>query len=331
MKMTIIPEIDNIDLRNPELFRADIDEVVNRSLSPEIKWWVERYEAVGQRPQFLWKWCLKGLELTAIPCVDPDLSDWNNNTKLLAVMFDVLLDDIADNTTDLVFLKKLHEIVFTGRISDINSIPTKKRDYAQFAISVWEEIDSRARKTPRFSEYEELLRFDQMQVVNAIQYSALINGNYRAINLTEHDMYSPHNMDMMVHGTLDLMCSSDFDASQLGYVRSLLWNASCMGRIGNLITTWERELYEKDFSSGVYALAIDEGYVTQEELYTLKPEEFNSRIRNNQCEEFFLARWHQHRAHICLLAGKINSFDVMDYVRSFDSLLRIHLGSRGLK
>ena len=138
-------------------------------------------------------------------------------------------------------------------------------------------------------------------------------------------------MDMMVHGTLDLMCSSDFDPVELGHVRSMLWSASWMGRIGNLITTWERELYERDYSSGVFALAIDEGYFTSEELYTLDPEEIKRRIYKFRCEEYFLMQWYQCRERICSLTSKIKSFDVMKYVQGLDSLLRLHLGSRGLK
>ena len=54
--MATIPQIENIDIRNTQPFREEIDEVANRPLPPEIKSWVQGYETVGQRNEFLWKW-----------------------------------------------------------------------------------------------------------------------------------------------------------------------------------------------------------------------------------------------------------------------------------
>jgi hypothetical protein len=159
----------------------------------------------------------------------------------------------------------------------------------------------------------------------------LINKVPTAINMTEHNLYTPHNMHMVVHGTMDLMCSSGFSFKELGKIRGILWLGSCMGRAGNLTTTWERELYEHDFSSGVYALALDEGYLTSDELHTLDPEEIQRRIRKHRCEEYYLMHWYQYRENICFLSKKVKSLDVMGYVYGLDNLLRLHLGSRGLK
>jgi len=196
---------------------------------------------------------------------------------------------------------------------------------------VWQAIITTAKNYPCYAEYADLLRFDYLQLLNAMRYSYMINQDPCLINLAEHDLYLPHNMHMMISGTLDLMCSPDFDRDELGHVRNLLWQAQCMGRIGNLVTTWERELYECDFTSGVFARALAENCVTPKQLLSGDPEVLKRQIQEHQCEDYFIRRWHQHREAIRSMAGSIKSFDVMELLQGLETLLRIHLGSRGQK
>jgi transketolase C-terminal domain/subunit len=322
---------DEADIPDPTIVRAEMEAIAQRPLSPELKGWVQRYASVGDRDPFLWNWCLKGVELTCLPCVDPQLRDLNNDTKVIGVMFDVLLDDVADHAKDTTFLEKLLAIPSDGARLELDSLSPEQRRYAEFAAAVWQAIVDRARSYPRYAEFQELLLFDYLQLLNAMRSSSLINLAPHALNLAEHDLYLPHNMHMMVSGTLDLMCSPNLDRDELGRVRSLLWRPQCMGRVGNLITTWERELTERDFSSGVFAQAAEEGYVTPEELLNGDRGELKRRICEHGCEEFFLARWRQYRQRIRSLAGQIRSFDVTEFLHGLERLLQIHLGSRGLK
>jgi len=322
---------DEADLPDPAVVRAEMAAIAQRPLSPELTGWVERYSSVGRRDPFLWNWCLKGVELTCLPCVDPQLRDQNNETKVMGVMFDVLLDDVADHAKDMTFLERLLAIPSGGARLGLDSLAPEQRRYAEFANAVWQAIINRAQRYPRYAEFRELLSFDYLQLLNAMRYATLINLAPHAINLAEHDLYLPHNMHMMVSGTLDLMCSPTFDRDELGKTRRLLWNAQCMGRVGNLITTWERELFERDFSSGVFAHAVEKAYVTPDELRNGDPEELKRRICQHGGEAFFLARWHQCRQQIRSMVGEIRSFDVAAFLGGLEQLLRIHLGSRGLK
>jgi len=326
------PQIcEGIDVCNPQPFKAEIEEIANSPLPAELDWWIQQYSSVGCRDEFIWKWCLKGIEVTSLPCVDPGIRDFNNQTKLLGIMFVVLLDDVADHAKNKRFLEKLIDQLTTGRQCELSSLSMEQRHYAHFTFLVWDEILNRARNYPRYEEFKDLLNFDYLQIFNVIRYSYLINSQPNAINMVEHDLYSPHNMHMMCHGTLDIMCSPEFDSDELGVLRSILWYGECMGRVGNLTTTWEREVTQRDFSSGVFALALDEQYLQPNELYSFKPETLTQRIRQNRCEEYFLMRWYQYRERICELADKVNSLDVTDYVKGLDNLFRNHLGSRGMK
>ena len=120
--------------------RDEMEKIVQRPLPPDLASWVERYEAVGERDAFLWKWCLKGVELTTLPCVDRKLYDFNNETKVLGVMFDVMLDDVADNTKDSRFLDQLMAIPFSHKEMNPGDLSTDKREYFQFTLALHKNL-----------------------------------------------------------------------------------------------------------------------------------------------------------------------------------------------
>src|SRR4029078_686428 len=99
----------------------------------------------------------------------------------------------------------------------------------------------------------ELLCYDLEQLLNTVRYSELVNQNLCLLNLVEHDLYSPHGLIITAFATIDLMCMPDFRFEELGRLRQMLWHADWMARIGNLVTTWQREMSDGDLTSGVFA------------------------------------------------------------------------------
>jgi transketolase C-terminal domain/subunit len=316
---------------DPDRQRGAIDRVCRRALPADLDFWVREYAKVGDRDPFLWKWCLEGVMLTSLPCVDSALRETNHVTKVLGVMFDVLLDDVADQSREAGYLERLLEIPFAAKPPRFREFSKKQRAYAELARRVWDTIIERAGAYPRHDEFRELLRFDYLQLLNTMRYSYLLNGDPQLLNMTEHDLYLPHNMHMMVSGTLDLMCSTGFDRAELGRIREVLWHAQCMGRIGNLITTWEREIAERDFTSGVFAFAAREGLLATRDFADADAEVLRQTIASHGCEAFFLEQWQDRRGRIVWMAESIRTVDVNRLIAGLEQLLEIHLGSRGLK
>lgn len=331
-----------------EKISAEIDQVLSLSLSEELQAWVERYSSVGLRHSFLWNWCRRGVEVTTLGCVRPDLCDELCDTKVLGVMLDVLLDDVADQGGEASYL----ETLLTRLESRCGTLPAeeslarveelfnqldaegdesaRKGSYTQLIGEVWDDIWRRLRQYPRFEEFAQLLAFDYRQLFNAMRYSSLINRDARLLNLAEHDLYLPHNMHMMVSSTIDLMASPGFDRRELGRLREAILNAQMMGRIGNLVTTWQRELGDRDFTSGVFALALSRGDVTAEQLADEDVGALQTRI-GVEHETFFLQRWQVRRWRLLELAQTVQSVDLSGLVRGLERLICLHLGSRGRK
>lgn len=318
-------------LPSAEQIQEQIKHVLNMTLSPRLEYWASRYADVGKRNNYLWKWCRRGVEITMLPSVMPEFRDEVCDTRVLGVMIDVMLDDVADQKGNEELLDKLVSLRFKGPAPDFSGFSAEERAYGEFTVEVWEEIKLRVSRFPCYREYARLLEYDYLQLFNVMRYSHLVNENLAMLNMAEHQLYTPHNMHMIISGTLDLMCSPDFDRDELGRLRELLWNAQCMGRVGNLVTTWERELGEGDFTSGVYASAVSSGDLTLAQLRGGDREQIREAILNGGHESRFLNGWHDRRRYLLEQAPLIRSLDFRQYVQGLERLISLHLGSRGYK
>ena len=164
-----------------------------------------------------------------------------------------------------------------------------------------------------------------------MSYSCMVNRHPALLNVQEHDVYLPHNMQMMSFATMDLMCSPDFDRHELGKLREVIWHAQSMGRIGNLVSTWQREIADRDFTSGVFARALCEGDLTLEDLRSASPQTIDAAIRRGGHELYFLRKWEAHRKIIQTMSPSIRSVDVNALLVALQRLIHMELSSRGFK
>src|SRR5262245_12938825 len=101
------PERAGIALPSAAEIQAEIEHVLNKQLSADLIRWVDGYAQVGKRNLYLWKWVRQGVEVTALSCVEPELFDAVCDIKVLGVVLDCLLDDIADRGGDPELLEQL--------------------------------------------------------------------------------------------------------------------------------------------------------------------------------------------------------------------------------
>jgi hypothetical protein len=320
-----------VRLPSSDEIQAEIAHVLNKQLNADLMRWVDGYAQVGKRNLYLWKWVRQGVEVTTLSCVSPELFDFVCDTKVMGVVLDVLLDDIADRKGDAELLEQLLGVPFDDRRGRLSNVSADDRAYAEYTLDLWEEIKRRTRRLPCFSQYTRIWRYDYLQLFNGMRYSHMINEDIALLNSSEHDLYSPHNMHIMVSSTVDLMASPHFHRPELGRLRDAVWHAQFMGRIGNLITTWERELADGDYTSGVYARAVAAGDVTLEMLAARDSAAIARGIRAGGHEDYYLTRWAGLRQRLNELAPRVRSVDLNKLLVGYERLIRLHLGSRGYK
>jgi deoxyxylulose-5-phosphate synthase len=313
-----------------ESLRSERDLVLGKRLSSDLESWVEVYEQVGRRTRYLWKWCLQGVELTTLPCVLPEWRAHACDTKVLSIILCVLLDDVADERGKSLLLEALLNVMEHREPARLGELSPSEQAYVSVTRQLFHIYEQRIASYPCFDVFEELMEYDFLQYFNTMRYSHLLNRQLCLLNLVEHDLYLPHNMHMMSFATLDLMCAPEFQFNELGKLREAIWHAQCMGRIGNLLSTWKREIAQGDFTSGVFARAVVEGDLTIEQLVQGDVEPIEAAIRAGRHEQYFFERWQYHRERFRLGAAQISSIDLQAALEGHDRFFKMYLGSRGL-
>jgi hypothetical protein len=197
--------------------------------------------------------------------------------------------------------------------------------------AVWREYWQRVRAYPRYAEFRDLLSFDLSQLFNTVRYSFLLKRDSRLLNIAEHDAYSPPGMMILSFASLDLMGSPGFDAAEIGRLREALWHAQWMARIGNLVSTWQREVADRDFTSGVFARAVASGDLKPADLLQVDDGYVQSQVLLGGHEEHFLQRWNHHHEQVRAMIPHVRTVDLAAVLRGHERLLNTELGSRGYK
>ena len=104
-----------------------------------------------------------------------------------------------------------------------------------------------------------------------------------------------------------------------------------MARIGNMVSTWEREIDDGDFSSGVFLEALWQGKLQLADLRTDNEARLVQTIISSDIEGQFLRRWETHRTQVRQLGRDLSSIDIEDYIERLDQLLESEIFSHGHK
>ncbi len=306
--------------------RFDQLAVRRKPLRGDVRRWIAEYDSVGKRGLYLWRWCLHGIELTTFPDVAATLRTHVHETKLLSVILCVLFDDVADCRGRPEFLDGLIQAV-TGDGTTEFELSEPEARHLDVTCRLWREYESRLRKYPRHREFGRLLKFDLSQFFSAMRYAHLVNGHPGLLNRTEHDVYTPHNMLMVSFSTIDLMGIPTFDASELGCVREAMWHAQAMGRIGNVVSTWRREMNEEDYSSVMF---LDDAAGAAPAFTETTGGDLPAAADTTNRQAQLLEKWRWHRGKCRDAASRVQSITLDNVLSGHDRFWDMHLASTGL-
>lgn len=294
---------------------------------------VDDYDrSIGIRDRFVWKWIYALLPAFTLDCVDPDAAAAVREQKTLLTIFITTLDDIAEHEKDRDTFEEARKEPIPTQTVDANR-PNVDADTLGFVSRVWSAFEERFSDAPRYAEFADLFRYDLEQSIDSIAYSWLVCEHPEMANLEGTYHNGIHNMVMFSYADVDLAHSSGFEVSDLSALRRTIWDLERMARIGNWISTWERELKDRDYSSGILVAALEEGVLTPDELACTNADtaELVARIRDSGLETRFLSEWVDLYTRTLNREAFTRSVDIDAFVRGMRAVMCYQLTSRGYK
>ncbi|MCP4130430.1 MAG: hypothetical protein GY754_05565 [bacterium] len=275
-----------------------------------------------------------GLEYTTLSSVDAELKTEAINAKHYFIMWNAFIDDVVDTHKNKQLTMALLSSAFVKKDDDLNKIDQKDKEWFLAYCDIWQKFKAFVKKFPRFSEFEEILFYDIRQFLNCIRYSFLILDYPQLINLNEHELYISHNMNLVIFSTIDLMCSSGFNPADLSTLRRIIWEGQYMTRIDNDIITWERETSQGDFSSSIFAVAIEKKVIDYREIdvnnYHNNVDTIISKIKNSDVIEEMTQNWKRRKENITALSHDCKSLDIMAYLKGIENLHELYKKSKNI-
>lgn len=314
----------------PQRVEKEIEAIQKIRIPKDLQRWVDEYKKVGKRDDFIWKMFLRTKECN---CILTPTSYKNSlkKTRFLITMFVVLLDDIADKNPNKNLFNELLKVPSVNSEIKFNKLNQNEIKYLKFIIKVWHQINKLIKKFPLHKKFEEIFLYDIDQIINAMEYDYLINKSHYLINKTESWLYCSHTMKFITIISLNLMCLPNFDLSELGVIREIAWQIQKMARIGNWISTWEREIKEKDFTSGVFAYAISLNVINVHELENINVSEIIKRIKKSKVENELLKLWEYCYDKISKIDKKIKTVEIKKVLHYLENLLMLEIISKEYK
>lgn len=317
----------------PHKIKKELAAVKKTKLPAKFKKWVREYEEIGERNKFVWKLFLKAKrEIDCMPAQKPYRTALEE-VNFLITMFVVLLDDMADQSHNEKFLNRLAKIPFMGNAAKNGNFNKKEKHYLNFTLKIWERVSQLINKAPLYKNFKHLFESDINQMIGAINRDCFINNNPCAINKDDYWLYSPHTMQFIIGPAVNLMYLSVFVPGELKIVREIAWQGQKMARVGNCISTWEREVNEGDFSSGVFAYAIGSKTLTAEDLTAKNHAKIIKKIKRSGTENELLKEWEKSYKKISSLAkkNKLKTINVAKFLRGLENLLMLEIISKKYK
>ena len=314
--------------------RELLEEIQEHKLPEDIATLVNEYQALRDaRPLFMWKWVHHLAPNNSLPCVPADSRERTAGLKTLLILYITILDDTLEKRHDRETFHRIAQIPYRHSES---AAASEESQAVAFARRLWESIESDLASAPAYETYRELFLFDLKQAINAIEYSELVISNPELATVGDLERYESHNMVMLAYADIDLMFSHADFSSDIAPLREAIMTAQQMARIGNWVSTWERELKEGDFSAGPIVYALEHDIVTEDMLtaatrdpdaaaYTIE------QITDAGIEKHFLHRWERCYHELVSLNNTLEEMDLSEFIAGTEQVLRYHLASRGLK
>jgi hypothetical protein len=308
-----------------------VSRVRDVDLPPRVATLADEYERrIGLRDRFLWQWIYDLFDAFTLSCVPAGRRAEVTAHKTVLTMFVTVVDDVADRQGDATTFAQARRVPFAPGTVDADA-PGVETETVEFLEELYASFSAGLAGAPRSDEFDDVFEFDLRGTLTGIEYARVLNDNPEMANLRGSRHYGPFNMAMFPYADVDLAFSPSFRTSDLGPLRSLLYDLQQLARIGNWVTTWERELAEGDVSAGVVVEAVERGVLDPASAGAGADETLVDRIREHGIERAFREEWDDRYDDLTESDHGLDSVDGDALVRGMETVMHHHEASCGYK
>lgn len=311
---------------------SDATGLRERSLPTSVDRLVDSYlDAVPERGLYIWGWLDDVLPAFRLSSVPPSLAEPADEARLLLLVYVTALNDLADRREGDAAFEAAAAVPREG------GEPTTAVDPAvRVAADAWSKLLEHFDGAPRVAAYLDTLVRDVRWTCAGLRHSARAAADPGAVTYEEclHEQAPTMCMDPLA--TVDLAYSPTFDPAEEPAVREAVAVAEPVARVGNWLTTWERELAEGDLANGVVVKAVEDGVVSPDAVHRARTDpstrpSFRDRIVDGGVEHAVARDWRRRFERATAVTWSADGVDLDGYVSAMAGIRRRQDAGRGRK
>ncbi len=307
--------------------RELVQSIAKVEFLPEWSPFIKRFHQIQQlypamyahRTDYLWKWVQAGFEITSLKNPPNTLS---HSLKCRSFIIVVLIDDICDVAQN--------ENDFEKCVAILDGVtPDKGCDLYRLIYDVWHSVQHDIKKTPNYSSLKHELDDGYKRLIESFRYGLSIS-NCQTVDWDTYIEITQDASHVYLAGLMDLLYIPNLSISQISQFKTVFLQTQKMAQIGNWITTWKREIKQRDFSSGVIVYALENNWINRDALENMDSETLIRHIKQCPSEQYLLDMWQKTRMDVVQLSNQIKSPLLDGYVDSFSVIASMQLAASGL-
>lgn len=232
---------------------------------------MKKYGLPTPRGDHQFGWLVVALPISSILQLEtyhnesPDVK-MNIYIKLKSILFDILIDDIGDtfrSEKGLLILKYLKEHIFNHKVVSQYDSLNEDKDYLEYIISVFKslctDLTQYSKDEVLTIKYIEIMEETLDACISSWEFNSALKSDYEKAQIldkkiTQRNIFN-RTMHIEANNIIDLMYLSNTDYKvtkrDIELLGKLSFLLESLGRIGDDIATWQREINEMDFSSSI--------------------------------------------------------------------------------
>lgn len=323
---TIMSKLESVTQATKELVKT----VKSLELYPDHQAVIERFEVLREkypeihshRTVYTWKMSQAGFQLMTLKLSDADFLK-SNSLKCRASFVCVTFDDICDLGRD--------KTVFDNCVLALKGQVNQDRvELYQLIADTWGAVENEIQQAPNYALLKPMMDKANQQWVASFEYCMQLQANPRFDEKWENRLEKIADTSLLyLVGLIDLLFVPDLSEQQASAAAQVFVRTQKMVQLANWITTWPREISQQDFTSGIFTIALENGWITWDDLNHETSENIQQKIRNSPAESCLWNECERLRVESLQIVQDAHLPALDGYVESLSPIMFLFVASAG--